>query len=338
MKKNTFKEWEFSLFFDPKRGIKAVVPKESIDLKRLISIYKSPHIKEKSEEVTKCTCEFEKAFKKLQLPFITPTGVYHYREGASCLSYNSSLLPLDIDNLTKEDAVIVQSILSTQQGCILATISPRGEGVKALIHLSSEIDKENHYRVLHSNLHHIAKNLNIEQWSDKIDSMQFTLPQPFLIAYNEKSYFNEDAEPTQWSLVKIEEKKTEYIPPTAKNNHPTSSIEMKRIHSYLINLCERVEAIFSIIQKGERHLNIWRVGGISSLLHYAPYLEPELKGRMFYAVETMYSSEREFISANGKKTLEDCWEYGKNQPNKRNEVIELIIEECKEKKEVTNEF
>lgn len=332
MKKNTLKEWEFSLFFDLKRGIKAVVPKETITLKRLISIYQSPHIKEKSDEVAQCVDPLEKSFKKLQLPFITPTGVYYYREGKSCLAYNSSLLPLDIDNLTKEEAITVQSILSTQPGCILATISPRGEGVKSLFYLSSEIDKENHYKILKGNVTHIAKNLHIEQWEDKIDLMQFTLPQPFLIAYNERSYFNEDAEPTSWNLLKIEEiKKKEYIPPTAKNNSPTSSIEMKRIHAYLTNLCERVEAIFSTIQKGERHLNIWRVGGISSYLHYAPYLEPELKGRMFYAVESMYSNEREFISANGRKTLEECWDYGKNQPNKRNEIIETIIDECKEK-------
>jgi len=248
------------------------------------------------------------------------------------LSYNSSLLPLDIDELSKEDAVECQYILSMQRGCILSIISPRGGGVKALFYLGNEITQTNHYTILTENRDRIATLLDITQYKEHIDIAQNKLSQPFFIGYNSKSFFNENPLPTRWKIVNTEKKIIEHIPPTLTNRTPTSSIEQKRISAYFDKLLAMDVNMFAGIQKGERHSNIWKVGGISSFIHYAPYLEEEMKSSLCYAVEKMYNSKEEFIKSRGEKTFNSSWEYGLNNPKKNNIIEQIIFESIVESK------
>jgi hypothetical protein len=328
----TPKEWEFSLFFNTKKGLNNTTPLGSIDLKRLIEIYKSNYLKKKSKELFKAKTDEEKQRIKSLLPYITPTGSYSYRKNENILSYNSSLLPLDIDNLSKEDAVECQYILSMQRGCILSIISPRGGGVKALFYLGNEITQTNHYTILTENRDRIATFLDITQYKEHIDIAQNKLSQPFFIGYNSKSFFNENPLPTRWEIVNTEKKIIEHIPPTLTNRTPTSSIEQKRISAYFDKLLAMDVNMFAGIQKGERHSNIWKVGGISSIIHYAPYLEEEMKSSLCYAVEKMYNSKEEFMKSRGEKTFNSSWEYGLNNPKKNNIIEQIIVESIVESK------
>lgn len=317
------KEWEFSLFFDATKGLNNCTPFQSITLERLFEIYTSQYLKEKSNELAQSEGR-EREILKSQLPYFTPTGVYSYRNNASILSFNSSILPLDIDGLTKQDALRVMRTLSKQRGCVLSIISPRGKGVKALFYLGCEIDKNNFYQTLESNINTIAKNLNIEEFEENIDKAQFKLCQPFFISYNVFNHFDLNAKPTHWGIENKPKKIKEHKPPTITQRTPTSSIEEKRIYAYFDKLCKRDEMFFASLKEGERHANIWRVGGVCSNLHYAPHLEFEFKERLLNAVFLMYQNYDEFVRSRAKKTFEDIWE---NTCPKHNEILEQIIYE-----------
>ena len=113
---------------------------KTISLQRVFEIYNSPYLQSKSIELTTATAE-EKVKIKAQLPFVTYSGVYSYRNNESILSYNSTLLPLDIDKLpTKQHAIDLQFHLSNQQGCVMSIVSPRGYGVKAFFYLGCELE------------------------------------------------------------------------------------------------------------------------------------------------------------------------------------------------------
>ena len=324
MKTNvTPKEWEFSLFFDTQKGLYNTTPLGWINLQRLFEIYKSNYLKTKSKELFKAKDE-EKQEKKSKLPYITPTGTFSYRNNESILSYNSSLLVLDIDNLSKEDAIECQYILSMQRGCVLSIISPRGGGVKAMFYLSNEIILENHYTTLTENKDYIATFLGIPQYANKIDVGQNKLSQPFLIGYNTPCFFNENPNPTYWGIKNIEKKTFEHIPPTFTNRTPTSSIEETRIKAYFDNQLMRDLESFALIQKGERHANIWRVGGMSSIIHYVPSLKEAMKREYLNLIKNLYDDEVEFKKSRAEKTFYSSWDYGLNNP-KNNKIIEQII-------------
>ena len=326
------KDWEFSLFFNTQKGLNNTTPLGYIDLKRLIEIYKSNYLKKKSKELFNAKTEEERQQIKSLLPYVTPTGSYSYRNNKSILSYNSSLLPLDIDNLSKEDAVECQYILASQRGCVLSIISPRGGGVKALFYLGNEIVQTNHYNILTENRDRIATFLEIPQYREHIDIAQNKLSQPFFIGYNSKAFFNENPLPTRWKIVNTEKKIVEYIPPTLTNRIPTSSIEEKRISAYFDKLLAVDISMFEGIQKGDRHSNIWKVGGISSFIHYAPYLKEEMRSSLYYAVEKMYDSKEEFKKSRGEKTFNSSWDYGLNNPKKNNIIEQIIFESIVESK------
>jgi hypothetical protein len=320
------KDWEFSLFFNTKKGLNNTTPLGYIDLKRLIEIYKSNYLKKQSKELVNAKTEEEKKRIKSLLPYITPTGSYSYRNNQSILSYNSSLLPLDIDELSKEDAIECQYILASQRGCVLSIISPRGGGVKALFYLGNEIVQANHYTTLTENRDSIATFLDITQYREHIDIAQNKLSQPFFIGYNRNSFFNENPLPTRWKIVNTEKKIIEHIPPTYTNRITTSSIESKRIGAYFEKQLERDAQIFALIPKGQRHSNIWKVGGMSSIIHYAPELGESMKGEYRTLIKNLYVDEFEFQTTRAEKTFNDSWEYGLNNP-KKNDIIEQIIVE-----------
>lgn len=316
-------EWRFSLFYNPNKGLNNCTPIDSINLERLMEVYHSPYLKKKSTELKTANQEERNKIKR-ELPYFTPTGVYSYRNNAGIIQYNSSMLPLDIDNLEEEEAEKLQFHLSNQQGCILSVVSPRGRGVKALFYLGCDIEMDNYYKTLESNLNTIAKNLNIEEFERHIDVAQFKLCQPFFIGYNPLIYCNERATSTRWKIENVAKKIIEYNPPTITKRIPSTLIEERRMYAYFDKLCTKEEELFSSLSYGSRHSNIWRVGGLSSYLHYAPQFTNEIKTRLFNAVRGMYKSEEEFKESRAQKTFEGIWN---NQQPRTNKILQMIIEE-----------
>jgi len=327
MKTNvTPKEWGFSLFFNTKKGLNNTTPLQTIDLNRLFEIYTSDYLEKSSNNILRAKTPEEKTYLKSFLPYITPTGVFSYRRNENIEVYNSTLLPLDIDGLEPQLAIEVQKHLSTQRGCVFCSLSPRGEGVKAIFYLGGELEAENHYTTLTNNREKIAKSLLLTIPFNKIDVAQNKLCQPFFLSHHPEAFFNLFALPTLWTLENVPKKIVEYTPPTITNRTPTSTLEEKRLYAYINSLCTKDELFFSSVQKGERHGNIWRVGGVSSIIHYAPHLKEEMRGRLENAIRKMYASEEEFISSRGKKTFDDIWN---KAIDKRNIILEDIINEYK---------
>ena len=330
MKIITNRTFEFSLFFNVDMGLFNCTPLQTINLDRLFEIYQSTYLIEKSKELSIASDEQKEVIKN-QLPYFTYSGTYSYRNNDSILSYNSSLLPLDIDELSEEDAIKVQKILSEQRGCLMSIISPRCKGVKSLIYLGVGVDCSNHYQTLSNNIEKIARELNIQEFESKIDPNQFKLSQPFFIGYNKHNFFNLDAIPTLWGLENIERKVVKHYPPNITNHTPTNNSEQKRIYSCIDYVCKETEYFFRGLGKGDRHRNIWRVRNLASILHYAPDLQKEIKDRMYFAVVGMYNSEDEAKRVRAIKTFEDCWG---SLPDGLNEMIEFIIKDEKEKEKI----
>jgi hypothetical protein len=330
MKIITNRTFEFSLFFNVDMGLFNCTPLQTINLSRLFEIYQSTYLIEKSKELSIATDEQKEVIKN-QLPYFTYSGSYSYRNNESILSYNSSLLPLDIDGLSEEDAIKVQKILSEQRGCLMSIISPRCKGVKSLIYLGVGVDCSNHYQTLSNNIEKIARELNIQEFESKIDPNQFKLSQPFFIGYNKHNFFNLDAIPTLWGLENIERKVVEHIPPTITNHTPTNSLEQKRIYCCIDRICKENEYFFKGIGKGDRHRNIWRVRNLASILHYSPNLQEEMKGRMYNSIVAMYNSEDEAKRVGAIKTFENCWG---SLADEKNDFIEYIIEDEKQKEKI----
>ena len=330
MKRSNPQEWEFSLFYNTSKGLSNCFPIHTISLQRLFDVYQSPYLQEKSIELSTATDE-EKVKIKSQLPFITYSGTYSYRNNESILHYNGNLLPLDIDKLpTKQDAIDLQFHLSLQQGCVISCVSPRGFGVKAFFYLGCEIELQNHYHTLKENVSLIAQELQIEEWEKYIDTAQFVQCQPYFIGWSKYSFFNLQAIPTEWKIEAVKKKEIKVTPPKRlKHISIPQSIEQKRIYKYIDKITNNLEDFFTNLNGNNRHPNIWRIGGVKNCLHYAPLMEGEVKQRLFNAVVGMYKDEQEAINVRAVISFNEIW---KNTQKKDNEILEQIIKEEEKKR------
>ncbi len=328
MNKSNPQEWEFSLFFNPTKGLYNCTPYKTIKLGELFNIYKSEYLQERSNELAKASDE-EKQIIKDALPYITPTGVYSYRNNDSLLQFNNSIIALDIDEVSEEDAILIQKILSEQRGCVISIISPRKKGVKALFFLGCNIDSTNYYKTTTESKKLIAESLNIHSFENNIDVNQFKLSQPFFLAYSEHHFFNIDAFPTFWEIENLPIKEIEYVAPPVRTTQ-ISDREEKRMYAYFDKIISNLERLFSTLKKGERHMNIWRVGSVAKYLHYLPSYESQFKDRLFDAVCGMYQST-EIAPARVKKTFESVLNHRDAQPA-ANSFLDDIIEDEKQKR------
>ena len=220
-----------SLFYDQKKGIFAVEPKEVINLQRLIQIYKSDFVKLKTSEIQNPDLTHEeKQILKKHLPFVTPYSCSTYRNKESVYHLNSNIFCLDFDDLIIKDAKLLKHLLTQNESTILTAISPRGKGVKAIIylpqikdigteklrenntHLTELINRfdlhqdkattqqiENHYYFQKENINRVLNALNVARF--KPDISQLKVVQPFLIAYDEYLYYNLNAKPLDVELL-----------------------------------------------------------------------------------------------------------------------------------------
>ena len=133
----------------------------------------------------------------------------------------------------------------------------------------------------------------------------------------------------------MQKKEISTAPPTReKYITEFNSTEQKRIHKYIDKITEKLEDYFFELNGSNRHPNIWRVGGIKKYLHYAPLMENEIKQRLFNAVVGMYESEQDAINVRAVISFNQIWE---NTPRADNDLIEQIIKEEKNKKELTEQ-
>ena len=321
-----------SLFYDQKKGLFAVEPKEVINLQRLIQIYKSDFVKQKTSEIQNPDLTHEeKQILKKHLPFVTPYSCSTYRNKESVYHLNSNIFCLDFDDLIIKDAKLLKHLLTQNESTILTAISPRGKGVKAIIylpqikdigteklrenntHLTELINRfdlhqdkattqqiENHYYFQKENINRVLNALNVARF--KPDISQLKVVQPFLIAYDEDLYFNLNAKPLDVELLQYVPIERGEIATIVKVNFDE---RVKRRIAGLLR--QKVNFIISDIKSNctnGRHPQIARCVDIFERLHYLPDIANELKTSLRNGIIDMYGSEASARSNNALKSFE----------------------------------
>ena len=310
---------KFSLFLDKQKGIESVVPKKTIDFKELVEVYKSAYLIDKTAELRNETNEAKRKALKKELPFITSSGTFTYRNSKGIVHHNSNLCALDIDNLTEQTAVEVKAILAKNPAVLLATISPRGKGVKGLVLLSSPLTPEKRYETLKTAKGALAFELGITEYLDNIDNAQFVLPQPFFLSHDASMYVNEDAVPLQITFIEIV--KT----PKALNLTPVHVPKhaLNRVETYLMNATKLLVNYIETKKVG-RHFAIGKIASLKSILHYAPHLESEIKTALWTAICNAYGTEQDAINEGALRSIKTIWN---NSPDLENETLNTIVNE-----------
>ena len=314
---------KFSLFLDKQKGIESVVPKKTINFKDLLDVYKSAYLIEKTAELRNETDESKRKELKKQLPFITTSGVFTYRNSKNIVHHNDRLIAVDVDNLTEQTAIDVRTILSKHPAVLLASISPRGKGVKALVYISSPLTPDKRYQTLKIAKSVIAIELGIVEYLPNIDTAQFVLPQPFFLSHDATMYVNEDAIPLQITFIDVTEKKhliltrdpVLKIPPSAKN----------RVEIYVTNATKLLAYHLQNLPEGSRHFSISKVATIKGILHYAPQMEGEVKAILWNAICTAYGTEHEALLSGAGRSIKQVWD---KAPDLHNDTLDSIINEC----------
>jgi hypothetical protein len=314
---------KFSLFFETGKGIESVVPKKTINFKDLLDVYKSAYLIDKTTELRNETDESKRKELKKQLPFITTAGVFTYRNSKNIVHHNKGLIALDIDNLTELTAIDVKAILAKQPSVLLASISPRGKGVKALVYISSPLTPDKRYQTLKIAKSVIAIELGIVEYLPNIDTAQFVLPQPFFLSHDATMYVNEQAIPLQITFIDVTEKPKHLIltrdpvlkiPTAAKN----------RVEIYVTNATKLLAYHLQNQPEGSRHFSISKVATIKGILHYAPQMESEVKTILWNAICTAYGTEHEALLSGAGRSIKQVWD---KSPNLHNDTLDSIINE-----------
>lgn len=315
------KQLSFSLFYDVDKGIKNTTPRKVVTFAQLLKIYNSAHVQQLTERLQRAD-KAQKQLIKLQLPFFTPYGVFTQRNNEGITHHNSNLIALDFDGLDHPNAEKIKRKLKLQSSCLLCVISPRGNGVKALVLSSDTRTPENNYNVLKLNANEICGRLGIYEYKDYCDKAQFVLCQPMFIAYDKELYYNEAATAKDFNLKQYEPPTIEHqprtiIPPSFTNN---------RIDRYLLNATEKLYNELLRTPEGNRHHSIIKVQKIAAWIHYAPHMESTIKETLLNGVIAMYGSERNAEHNNAIKSFAEAWI---KAPINTNPTIETIIHELK---------
>ena len=313
---------KFSLFLDKHKGIESVVPKKTIDFKELLDVYKSAYLIDKTTELRNETDEAKRKELKKQLPFITSSGCFTYRNSKNIIHHNKSLIALDLDNLTEDTAIDVKAILAKQPSVLLASISPRGKGVKALVLISAELAPETRYQTLKIARSVIAIELGIVEYLPNIDTAQFVLPQPFFLSHDATMHVNEDAVPLQITFVDVTEKPKQLNLTRDRVKIPTAA--KNRVEIYLINATKLLAYHLQTQPEGSRHFSISKVATIKGILHYAPQMESEVKAILWNAICIAYGTEHEALLSGAGRSIKTIWD---KSPDLHNDTLDSIINE-----------
>lgn len=340
---------EFSLFFDKQKGHKTVIPARTITFSKLVEVYQSEYIKSATAAILAATDSEEKQRLKMALPFITPYVVCSYRNRENVTMYNAQLIAFDFDGMTSESAQELKAKLSAHHSVLLAAISPRQKGVKALVHVAPRPDRgeqeltdkcsflelvntfdlqlmpsnlylDSHYNDIKANAGKLLGALNLSDYSAFLDPAQFVLVQPFFIAYDATLYSNPNAHPLviDWTPYTAPE------PAAPVQRYVIEGMAQTRVHAYLLKAAEKLANELRLTPEGNRHRSIIRCRNIFSWMHYAPELTDTVHDILHHAVCDMYGGLSRATAHNGIKSLREARATAQDA---QNAVIESIIQE-----------
>lgn len=315
------KELKFSLFYDPKKGIYNSQPYKEIDLPKLIAIYQSEFIKGITLKIqSELDSEKQKKLKN-ELPSFTPDGTFFpNRSRKTIVHHNDQLVPIDIDGISEQNAINLRNKLSSKDGCVVCTVSPRKKGVKAIFLISDKIPLKGKRKLLEHNTGALCEVLEIEEYINEVDLSQFNASQVVYIAFDPGGYFNPDPVPLKINLAIPEIKIHQPIKVVTQDLLDGSK---KRIQIYLKKRTENMINYMLNLPKGNRHANMWKVVKIKSDLHYLPEMESEIKRAFETMIHQMYHDENSRVDAE-IEWMESAWDHA---INKKNPIIDQIIED-----------
>jgi hypothetical protein len=321
MRTNYIEALHFSVFHSSKGIFETTPIVESISFKRLIEIYCSKFVQDKTIELQKAIKEDKEGKEvrelKNHLPFYTTNGSFKERNNSSIVEHNDHLIALDIDGLTEAAAIEVKAILSKQPSTILASISPRLKGVKALIIIEGKLFASLRYCTLKDNKTKIAEALGINEYSNNIDKAQFVLSQPCFISFDESLYYNFNPTALSIELEIIEAKQT------ATNYSTPPPILNSRIETYLLNSTKKICEQLETTAEGNRHFSIKKISSVCSWLHYAPNIRMYVLESFYNSICVMYGGEKEAKRQGAIRAYNSA----SNPIDTANSTIESIINE-----------
>ena len=296
-------EFNFS-FFTGGINVKNAKPVNNFTLKELIEYYKgeanqaaSEDLNEYLKQLAAATDKEDKealadiiSIKKNQLPYFMAGGTFAVKNAEGLTAFNSNLICIDIDKLpSTQEAKEMRQHLSQQQGCLLAVLSPKRKGVKALFYISEETTAGTLKETLTASKIQIAEALNVKP--ELIDTAQFSPYQACFIAYDPEGFFNAEVEALQLSFKKIVK------PPEA--SQPVSEIKStsKKIAELLI--LEDTQLLikeFKEAKEGGRHekiIKVQRIAGLCKQYNVETEFKEEVKNALQEAVISMYKNAEE---------------------------------------------
>jgi len=306
-------EIKFSLFLSPK-GIKETNPNKTLSLNELNKFIKHDDCVKLSIPVYSCTPD-ELPFLKSKLPFITPNGVFSKRGKEFIQEFNATILPIDIDKIDKDKAIVLRNFLGRMKGCIYSSVSPSRKGVKALFLLSDPIPWETFSETLKINKELIEHELALDCFDVTLDAGQWNRAQTMFIPYDDY-FFNVNPEPIN---IPLKQPIIQYINDTINVDKMPIEIQGN------IRLCRYMEmtinnTINDIVnaQKGQRHEAIGKVMKVSSIIHYTPHLKQLAYDRLKNACQSIYPEN----PPEGYRCFVDAWKNAEPRQNKTlNEIL-----------------
>jgi len=304
---------------------KTYIDKQNLSTADVISILLNPAIRSISAALRAEVDADKRDLLKNKLPYITPYGSFSYRNNKSILSYNSSILAIDIDDIP-EDIDQVFNIFKNSKYCILAFTSPKGKGVKALIHLQYNFNTEEHYNLLSSNERALAAALGIYKW--RLDPAQFKLSQPFFLFNSGDLYFNLAADP----LILVLNEKPVIEKKAKRESDLALSFEFKAkiidpklqpaVNARLNQIYED-EFLRYLNKDKARHQQIYMIRSVAAVIHYADKATADkLYNAGLKAIEDLYGSPEAAEQKNVYKSYHQIWI---DTPKINNESIDSLL-------------
>ena len=210
--KEVHNEYRFSLFYNGADNTKNTIPREEINLHRLVEIIQAKNLRD---------------IPKHERPYITPYGIFSKRNKQSQEYFNKDIICLDYDKLKTYELNYIHEHWTKQACTLLSVISPSGNGLKVLVKAEHNSRPEELYNVLKANAHLFTIA------SCEADLMQFVICQPMFIPYSENPYYNPHAEP-----MKVKFKQPQKV-------HSDEPIQIDRIKVESTKNTSRVNAYFT---------------------------------------------------------------------------------------------
>lgn len=271
-------EYRFSLFFNGADNTKNTIPREEINLDRLVEIIKSEDLR---------------YIPKHERPYITPYGIFTKRNKQSQEYFNEDIICLDYDKLKSYELEYIHEHWSKQPCTLLSVISPSGNGLKVLLRAEHGFDSDSLYEGLKANtdLFTIAR--------CEADLMQFVICQPMFIPYSENPYYNPHAEALN-AVFKQPKKAHPGEPIRIDTTKVQSTRNISRVNAYFTN---RVQMLLKALQERPRgtgtHSYMYSI-----LMRLYPYLnqqtaiqEHELTSQLERIILQRYNGDKSKVHA-----------------------------------------